>query len=417
MPTRSVPVIDYALLVLVALAADLVLETAASLANIHALRRPVPAGFEDLYPAEEYARSQAYARDRARLGMASRIFDLALLLSFWKLGGFAWVADLVAGYELSGAAGGVAFLGLIYLAKTLLDLPWSWYGTFVIEERYGFNRTSAGTFTGDLLKGLLLAALIGGPLVYLVLVFFERAGELAWLWAWALVSGVTLLLSFLAPIWIMPLFLKFSPLEDPELQDELLAYARKVGFPLTGVHVVDGSRRSSKANAFFTGFGRSRRVALFDTLLEKHPREEIIAVLAHEIGHYKRRHVIQGMVISILHTGVLLWLLGLVLSDVALYAAFGLDSVQLGAGLVFFGLLYTPVELVLGVAMSALSRRNEFQADAFARETTGDGGPLASALRRLSRDSLTNLTPHPLWVWLHASHPPLTERVHALDPG
>jgi len=253
-----------------------------------------------------------------------------------------------------------------------------------------------------------------GGLLAAVLLLFERAGTLAWLWVWAAVSLFTLFVQFIAPTWIMPLFNKFTPLGEGELREAIFRFAAKVGFPLDNVYVMDGSKRSAKSNAFFTGFGRHRRIALFDTLIEKHTVPELVGVLAHEIGHYKKKHVLKGMLLSLVHSGVMLWLLSFFLGREQLFAAFGITRPSIYAGLVFFGLLFTPLEMAINPILQYLSRRHEFEADSFAAIETGDSRGLAEALKKLSVHNLGNLTPHPFYVFLHYSHPPLLQRLRAL---
>jgi len=352
-----------------------------------------------------------------RFSFVPQAVDLVLLLGFWFLGGFAWLDGWTRSLGGGPIGTGLVFIGVLLLAKSLLDLPFRYYSTFVIEERFGFNKTTRATFWADTVKGLALALVLGLPLLAAILWFFTRFGDAAWLWCWGATAAFTLFVQFIAPTWIFPLFNKFTPLEEGELRAAVLAYARKVGFPLEGLFVIDGSRRSTKANAFFTGFGKRKRVALFDTLIARHSVEELVAVVAHEIGHYKKGHILQGLALSILQAGVLFWLLSLFLTQPGLFAAFGVATPSVHAGLVFFLLLYTPLEVLLALGMQAFSRKNEFEADAYARVTTGAGEPLVRALQRLSADSLSNLTPHPLYVVLHHSHPPLTERVRALRAG
>lgn len=386
----------------------------ADVLNLRALRAEPPAGFEDVYDRERYARSQEYTRARTRFSFWPQAFDLALFLGFWAAGGFAWLDRVTRELGYGELVTGLLFLGALALAKALLDLPFRYGSTFVIEERFGFNKSTRATFWADAAKGFALTLVLGGPLLAAILWFFGRLGDGAWLVCWAVTALFTLVLQWVAPTWIFPLFNKFQPLEEGELRAAVLAYARKVSFPLEGLFVIDGSRRSTKANAFFTGFGKRKRVALFDTLIAKHPTEELVAVVAHEIGHYKRGHILKGLVLGVLQAGVVFWLLSVVLSRRELYEAFGVTTPSVHAGLCFFVLLYSPLELVLSLLVQAFSRRNEFEADAFARDTTGRAEALVSALKRLSADSLANLTPHPLYVALHHSHPPLVERVAAL---
>ena len=303
---------------------------------------------------------------------------------------------------------------MLVIVRTLLSLPFNIYDTFVIEERFGFNKTTPLVFMTDLFKGLGLGIVIGVPILAGVLAFFEYAGALAWLYCWIALTLVTLFLQFIAPTWIMPLFNKFTPLEDGELRESIMAYARRAEFPLENLFVMDGSKRSTKSNAFFTGFGKHKRIALFDTLIAAHAVPELVAVLAHEIGHYKKKHILQGMLISIAHSGVMLFLLSIFLHHQGLFDAFYVKQPSIYAGLIFFGMLYSPIELVISLAMNFLSRRNEYEADRFAIETTPDAEPFIAALKTLSVQNLSNLTPHPFHVALTYSHPPVLQRIQAI---
>jgi STE24 endopeptidase len=370
-----------------------------------------------VYDAERYRRSQEYTRARTRFSFWPQAFDLALLLGFWFAGGFAWLDGWTRALGYGPIVTGLVYVGVLALAKVVLDLPFRYWSTFVIEERFGFNKSTRATFWADTAKMLTLAAVLGTPLLAAILWFFERAGASAWLLCWGVTALFTLFVQFIAPTWIFPLFNKFVPLEEGELRAAVLSYAQKVAFPLEGLFVIDGSRRSTKANAFFAGFGKRKRVALFDTLVARHPVDELVAVVAHEIGHYKKGHILRMLALAIVQAGVVFYLLSLFLQHDGLFAAFGVEQRSVHAGLIFFSLLYTPLELVLALAMQAFSRKNEFEADAYARATTGNPERLVSALQRLSADTLTNLTPHPLYVALHHSHPPLVERVRALRGG
>jgi STE24 endopeptidase len=404
----------YGLIILIALLANFVLALIADWLNLRALDPLLPSEFAGVYDTEKYASSQEYTRVGTRFGFVTGTFDLALLLIFWQVGGFNYLDQLVRGWGLGVVATGLVFTGILLLAKTLISLPFSIYSTFVIEERFGFNRTSPATFIADLGKGIMLTIVLGGPLLAAVLWFFATTGNLAWLWCWGAVTLFTLVVQFIAPAWIMPLFNKFSPLEEGDLREAIFKFADSVGFSLKNVFVMDGSKRSSKSNAFFTGFGRNKRIALFDTLINKHSVPELVGVLAHEIGHYQKKHITQGMVISILHTGVMLYLLSIFVSHPGLFSAFFMDHSSVYAGMIFFGLLFTPIELVLSLLMNILSRHNEFEADAFAAEHTGAPESMIEALKKLSADNLANLTPHPFYVLLHYSHPPLLQRIAAL---
>ncbi|MEM7305634.1 MAG: M48 family metallopeptidase [Planctomycetota bacterium] len=404
----------YGIIVLVALVGDFVLNFWADVLNLRALRPELPDEFRDVYDADKYRRSQEYTRARTRFGIVTRIFDLSTLLLFWAVGGFAWLDGWVRGFGHGPVVSGLFFIGALLLAHSVINLPFRYYSTFVIEQRFGFNKTKPGTFFADVVKELLLSVVLMGALLAAVLAFFESTGSSAWLWCWGFATVFLLLVQFVAPTWLMPLFNKFTPLEEGDLRDRVLEYANRVGFPLAGLFVIDGSRRSTKANAFFTGFGKNKRIALFDTLIEKHASDELLAVVAHEIGHYKRKHIQQGMVIGILHMGVLFALLAFFSREQGLFDAFGVEQPSTYAGLVFFGLLYTPLELLLQLVMQALSRKNEFEADRYAAETTGLWRELSLGLKKLSADSLSNLTPHPFYVTLHYSHPTVLQRIETL---
>jgi STE24 endopeptidase len=405
----------YAAVVLAALLLEFGLDLAADVLNLRALSPELPAEFRDVYDAARYRRAQEYARTRTRFGFIPATFDLVVVLIFWFAGGFATLDAALGRLGLGPIATGVLFLGALAVGRAVLNLPFSWWSTFVIEERFGFNTTKPRTFWTDRVKGLALSALLGGPLVAVILWLFAWAGPVAWLWCWLVTALYFVVMQYVAPTWLMPLFNRFTPLAEGTLRDAILAYAGSVGFPVQGLFVIDGSRRSTKANAFFTGFGKRKRIALFDTLIAKHDVEQVVAVVAHEIGHYKRRHVLQGTVVSIAHAGVVFYLLAFFLGRPGLFEAFYVHTPSTYAGFVFVGLLLNPLELALSLFLHAWSRHHELEADRFAAETTGSGERLASALKRLAADTLTNLTPHPLYVLLHYSHPPLRERVRALD--
>jgi STE24 endopeptidase len=405
----------FAVIILAALTLDFTLGLVSSLLNIKALKLELPPALQGIYQAEEYRRSQEYLRVTTRFGLISSAFTLLLLLAFWFSGGFNWFDQVVRGWNFVPIVSGLLYIGILLLAYEILTLPFGIYGTFVIEERFGFNRTTRRTFFSDMVKGLILALLLGAPLLAGILALFQYAGSYAWLYCWAAVVVFSLFMQYVSPTWIMPLFNKFTPMESGELKESILRYARSVDFPIKNVFVMDGSKRSSKSNAFFTGFGRNKRIALFDTLIAQHTGPEIVAVLAHEVGHYKKKHILQGTIIGILHTGVLFFLLSLFLGSPGLYQAFYMGQESIYAGLLFFGLLYTPIELVLSVVMQMFSRKNEYQADRFAAETIDNPRSLIDALKKLFAKNLSNLTPHPFYVFLNYSHPPLLQRVQAIQ--
>ncbi|MCD6534020.1 MAG: M48 family metallopeptidase, partial [Deltaproteobacteria bacterium] len=373
-----------------------------------------PAEFSDLVDEKSYRKNRDYLRVNTVLGHYSSAVSLAATLGFWFFGGFNFL-DLWCRSQTDNILfSGLIFIALLLLVNTLLSLPFSIYSTFVIEERFGFNRTNWKTFVMDRIKGIFLALALGTPLLAGILWFFQSAGNLAWFYAWLVTSIFTLGIQLIAPTWIMPLFNKFTPLPEGELKEALLAYGHEVDFPLENVFVVDGSKRSGKGNAFFTGFGRRRRVALYDTLIKQHSIEELLAVLAHEIGHYKKRHILTMTTIAIIHQAIIFFLLGWFIKQPALYQAFFMEHASIAAGLIFVSLLFTPIEMILNPLFQALSRHHEFQADAFAAQTTGQPETMINALKKLGHDNLANLTPHPLYVFLHYSHPPLLARIKAL---
>lgn len=404
----------YFTVILLSVIALQVLEIVASLLNLKRLSPSLPRGLEDIYDAEAYAKSQAYTRESERFDILAGGFKLAAFLTFWLLGGFTLVDGLVRGWSDSPVWQGLAGMSILYALSTLLSLPFDLHDTFRIEAKYGFNKTTPKTFVLDMIKSLLLGAIIGLPLMALLIWIFDTYAN-AWLWAWGSVTVVMLALQYIAPRWLMPLFNKFTPLPDGELKDGINALSKKCDFPVAGLFVIDGSRRSTKANAFFAGFGKNKRIALYDTLIEKHPQPELIAVLAHEIGHFKCRHIVQRMVVGIVQMALLFLLMGLFMKNGPLASAFGVNQPSVWLSLVFFTFLFEPVQLLLSIAGNLWSRKHEFEADAYAAKATGAPGDMISGLKRLARDTLSNLTPHPLHVFLHYSHPPMPERLAALE--
>ena len=381
------------------------------LLNLKAAGAPLPVEFTGVYDEDAYSKSRDYLRVSTVFSLFGATVDLSVLLLFWFLGGFNLLDHFLRGFGFYPIATGVLYIGLLLLMQSLIDLPFSLYKTFVIEEKFGFNKTTPKVFAADILKTLLLTLLIGTPLLGGVLWFFQETGPMAWVWAWGGITLFSLVLQYVAPTWIMPLFNKFVPLEEGELKSAIMQYADKVRFPLTGIYVLDGSKRSARANAFFTGFGKRKRIALFDTLITAHPVHELVAVLAHEIGHFKKKHIIVNMILSLGNLGVLFFLLSLFMNNRALFDAFFMHDISVYGSLIFFSLLYSPVEWILSIAIQALSRKHEYEADYFAVTTFDRGASLADALKKLSRNNLSNLTPHPLYVFLNYSHPPVLQRI------
>ncbi|HBI16132.1 MAG TPA: peptidase M48 [Desulfobulbaceae bacterium] len=404
----------YLIFILSVIVLSFLIEAGVSLLNLRALDPRLPVEFSDVFDRERYARSQEYIRATTCFALVRGAATTLLTLLFLLLGGFNLADTIARSLGFGSIVTGLIFTGLILLLGGLAGLPFSLYSTFVIEERFGFNRTTARTFAMDLIKTLLLAILIGAPLLAFILWFFEQSGSLAWLFCWLAVVIWTVLLQFLAPTFILPLFNTFTPLPEGELKERITDYARRQGFRMQGIFTMDGSKRSTRLNAFFTGFGRSRRIVFFDTLLEKLGPGEIVAVLAHEMGHFRLRHVFIMLTAAVGQTGIMFALLSRFINNQGLFAAFGMEHLSVYASLLFFSFLFTPISLCLGLLVNALSRRHEYQADAYAAASTGRPQDLISGLKKLSAANMANLTPHPLFVLLHASHPPVLARIRAL---
>ena len=405
----------YAVIVLSTLLLDYTINLLADFYNLRALRHELPAEFVDVYDAAAYRKSQEYTRVQTRFGILTSTCMLVMTLGFWFAGGFQALDALVRSWHLGLLWTGLAYIGLLVFGKGLLSLPFTLYDTFVIEARFGFNQMTLTTFLADLFISLGLAVALGGPLLAGIMAFFAYAGPYAWVYCWLAVTVFTLGLQWLAPTWIMPLFNTFTPLEPSVLKDAILGYARTVNFAVEDVFVIDGSRRSSKSNAFFTGFGEHKRIALFDTLIADHTVPELVAVLAHEIGHYKMKHVLCSTVLSIVHMGVMFVLLSVFLGHVGMFQAFFVQQPSVYTGLICFGMLYAPLDLVLSIGMQIVSRRHEYEADRFAVDTFEEPAALVQALKKLSVHNLANLTSHPFYVFLHYSHPPMLQRVRAIQ--
>lgn len=389
-----------------------------TLLNLRSLSPEIPAEFKGIIDPEEHAKSLDYARASAKFGIIESLVSLFSLLVFWLVGGFGHLDALCRQWLGDGIPAGLLFLGILFLGNHLLHLPLSLYSTFVIEERFGFNRMTPKVFVSDEIKSLLLSALLGLPLLAGVLWIFRSVPN-AWLWAWALFTTVQLLLTWLAPTFILPLFNKFTPMPEGETRTAIEKMAKQCGFPLGEISVMDGSKRSTKANAYFTGFGKSKKIALYDTLVEEQTTDELVGVLAHEIGHFKCRHIVQRIGMAIVQTAVLFFLLGKVIDPSSsfsrqLFDAFYVPQISAHVGLVLFAILFTPVSRLLGVLGNAWSRKHEFEADAYAAKVTARPEALVSALKKLSVKNLSNLTPHPARVFLDHSHPPVLIRIAAL---
>lgn len=404
-----------AIFILVFMILDFLVGLTADMLNLKAVSTRIPEAFQGCYDPSQYAKSQNYLRVNTRFGWIVGGFNLCVFLLFWFLGGFAWLDNWVRELGVSAIIGGLIYIGGLIAAKGVLAMPFGIYSTFVIEERFGFNKTTWKTYILDRLKGLALSLVLGLPLLAVILAFFEYTGSNAWWYCWLVTVGFMLVVQYIAPAWIMPLFNRFDPLEEGKLRQAILTYARGIDFKLDNVFVMDGSKRSSKSNAFFTGFGKNRRIVLFDTLIEKHTVEELVAVLAHEMGHFKEKHILKNLAIGIVQAGVMFYVLSLFISYRGLFQAFYVQEVSVYAGLIFFGVIYAPLDGLLALALQAMSRRHEYAADQFAVKTSGQGKAMIEALKKLSVHNLSNLRPHPVYVFLNYSHPPVLKRIEAIE--
>jgi STE24 endopeptidase len=390
------------------------LEFTVSLLNIRALNSNLPKEFATTYDASEYKKSQEYTSATAFSSLLENSFSTIITVTFLLYGGFNGVDAWARGFGFGEISTGLLFTGALGLFMFFVHLPFSVYATFVIEERFGFNRTSSKTFLFDLLKAGLLTILLGAPLLALILWFFINTGANGWIYCWLGVVTFSVALQFFAPVLIMPLFNKFSPLKDGPLRQKILGYAAQEHFRIQGIFTMDGSKRSSKLNAFFTGLGKFRKIVFYDTLLDKLNEAEIIAVLAHEMGHCKLNHLVKILFASIIQTGFMFYFLSIFLSNSSLAEAFFMTENSIYSSLIFFGFLYAPINLVVSMLFNLFSRRHEFEADRYAAKTTGNPEGLINALKKLSKENLSNLNPHPLKVVVHYSHPPVLTRIEKL---
>lgn len=390
-----------------------IIESLLDYLNATRFNDPIPAELDDVFEKDEYIKSQKYQLTNYRYGIVTSLFSLMLIISFLFLGGFEWVDSIVRETTSNPILQALLFFGIIMIGSDILTLPFSYYHTFVIEEKFGFNKSTRKLFFLDKLKGWFLMAILGGAVLAIIIWFFQWAGTDFWIYAWAVVSIFTLFMNLFYSRIIVPLFNKQTPLSEGGLKHKIELYVRKVGFGLSQIFIIDGSKRSTKANAYFSGFGKEKRVTLYDTLVNDLDEEEIVAVLAHEVGHYKRNHIIFNLAASILLTGLTLFILSLFVNNPELSLAIGVSQPSFHAALVAFGILYSPISQITGLVMNYLSRKFEFQADAYAKNTYA-AEPLITSLKKLSKNNLGNLTPHPAYVFMHYSHPPLIQRIRSL---
>lgn len=374
----------------------------------------LPAELRGIYDEEKYRKSQDYQRVNMRFGLLTSTLSFLAIMVFVIAGGFAFLDGWIRQVTEHPILMALLYFGILGLASDILSTPFSLYDTFVIEERFGFNRSTLKTWLTDKLKGWALSLVLGGGLLAILIWFYQIAGSWFWVYAWLFLTGFSVFMAMFYSSLIVPLFNKQTPLEQGPLREAIEEFARKADFRLDNIFVIDGSRRSSKANAYFSGLGPKKRIVLYDTLIEEHSTEELVAVLAHEIGHYKKKHIVKGMLLSAVTSAVMLYLLGLALNRPELSLALGVEQTSFHIGLIAFGLLYSPISTLLGIAGNWLSRKHEYEADAFAA-TSFDAAPLQQALKKLSVNNLSNLRPHPLNVFVGYSHPPLLQRLEHLE--
>ena len=373
----------------------------------------IPNELKDFYEKEKYKKAKDYSISKNNIGFLSSTISFLLVFSLLVFNGYGIINDLVSSFESSYIKSGLFFLTLFFI-NTLISLPFSYYNTFVIEEKFGFNKTTKTTFFLDITKSSVLSILIGGALLFLALYLYDKINQGFWLWLWI---GLSLLMIFINMFYadlIVPIFNKLTPLEDGELRNKIEDYSKKVGYLLKNIYVIDGSKRSTKANAFFSGLGPRKTIALYDTLIEKHTENELVAVLAHEVGHFKKKHIFSGLIFSIIQIGIMTFFFELCLSLPEISLALGGSDISFHLGLIGFSIVFSPISMLSGILMNYISRKNEFEADAYAKQTF-NGEDLALALKKLSVDSLSNIYPHPLYVFFHYSHPPLIKRLRALN--
>jgi STE24 endopeptidase len=397
-------------IILVIIVFDFIFDRVMDYLNASRWSNLLPEELKGIYDEEKYRKSQDYTRVNMRFGILTSSLSFLLVLALLVFGGFGWLDQWVRQFTEHPILMAMLFFAILGLASDLISTPFDVYDTFVIEEKFGFNRTTVKTYVVDKIKGWLLAVIIGGALLAVFVWFYQVAGNLFWFYAWLFITGFSVFMMMFYSTLIVPLFNKQTPLEQGELRNAIEEFAQKAGFKLDNIFVIDGSKRSSKANAYFSGLGPKKRIVLFDTLINDHTTDELLAVLAHEIGHYKKKHTLKGMLVSLVTSGIMLYLLGLFINRPELSMALGGNEASFHLGILAFGLLYAPVSLVLGILGNMLSRKHEFEADAFAAQNFSSI-PLQEALKKLSVNNLSNLRPHPAYVFVHYSHPPLLQRL------
>ena len=382
--------------------------------NSKSWKDSVPDSLKDFYKESDYKKAKSYKLDRDRVSLISSLISTTLTIIFIFSGVYGKVSDYSLYYFDNPFLQSAGFFLFFLLISTIIGLPISYYSVFIIEEKYGFNKSTLSTFIKDKIKGLIISLLIGGFILYISIQLYNFFEANFWLWLWVFLSVIIIFTNMFYTTLIVPIFNKLSPLEEGSLKNKIEKYSKKIGYSLDKIFVIDGSKRSSKANAFFSGLGPKKTIALFDTLIDKHEEDELVAVLAHEVGHYKKNHIKQGLLLSISQVGIICYILQLCLNEPNLSLALGGLESSFHLSLIAFSFLFSPLSIIIGIGMNIFSRKNEYEADKYAKETY-NGESLKNALKKLSSDSLTNLYPHPLYVFVHYSHPPLLKRLEALD--
>ena len=374
----------------------------------------VPPVMKDFYDEDKYLKAKNYSKEKGKVSLISSTLSTLITLLFLIFEGYGWLDNFISlYYDIPFLKSGIFFL-VLFILSDLISIPFSCYSTFVIEEKYGFNKTTVKTFVLDKLKGYLLTLIVGGFLLFGAIYIVSLLENSFWFWLWLSLSFIMLIVNMFYADLIVPIFNKLTPLEAGSLREKIESYTKKVGYSLKNIYIIDGSKRSTKANAFFSGLGPRKTIALYDTLVEKHTEEELVAVLAHEVGHYKKKHVFTSLFLTISQLGLMCFLLETCLKVGEISQALGGKEMAFHLGLVAFGILYSPIGTILSILMNINSRKNEFEADYYAK-TTYNGAALELALKKLSVDSLSNLYPHPLYTFIHYSHPPLLKRLSALN--
>ncbi|MCF7874169.1 MAG: M48 family metallopeptidase [Candidatus Omnitrophica bacterium] len=411
----------YLAIILIILIGGYLLNLLVELLNIKAANPKLPNEFIGYYDQEKYKESQKYLCENSCFNLIHSGLLTGLFVTLILAGLFNWVDQLVRSFGFSSILTGLLFVFFIFLGLELINLPFSIYHIFVLEQKYGFNRTSVKTFILDKIKGLMITIILGALILSFVFWFFGQFRSWGWLFCWIGLTLFELFLLFIWPRFIMPLFNKFEPIKKGQLCEKIQSYADSQNFKIQGIYKMDASRRSTKSNAFFAGFGKFKRIVLFDTLIENHSLDEIVAILAHEVGHYKKKHVFQIILISFITNGFMFYILSLFITDPNLFKAFKMENISVYAGLFFFGFLYAPINSLFSVLVNKISRKNEKEADYFAVKSSGLGNQFIKALKKLVVKNLSNLTPHPIKVLLFYSHPPILERIRyirkAIDNG